>query len=245
MYEITKGYKQGRAVMFYDLLDASEQTTLQKVKKDKVVEMCNNGNVGNAKIQMWEGKPIVRVRGNIPLVKLDDSGNEQGSIQKTVRSRQGNGAVHREQSVQNEQSVQSGQAPRVAKDAPENYISVADKAVVVGKIRTGRPRIKEQQAYAGYDMQNVYDQRKLNSSVTYDGLNTLGDLFDRIAKECRVRERDTYKKNFGKKIDISKKISGLQRSYVLTVQSEMITYLVNMAQLELSEVYLKYKVEFA
>lgn len=221
MLEITKGYKEGRAVMYYDLFDAMEQKTTEKVHKDDVVKLCEENKVNNAKIQWWEGKPIVRVKGNIELVKLGQSGNVEGAIQKSVRNTQKQENEKREEHTGVE-------------------VSVADKAVVVGKLRSSRPKLKEQQAYIGYSMDNIYERRKLNSTVTYDGLNTLADLFDKIADEYKVNGRETYKKNFGKKIDITKKISGLQREYVLKVQAEMAVYLVNMAQLEIQEVYLKY-----
>ena len=73
MWKITKGYKEGRAVMYYDLTDSVDNKVRAKVHKDEVVKLSENGEIHNTKIQWWEGKAIVRCSDVFEIVKADSN----------------------------------------------------------------------------------------------------------------------------------------------------------------------------
>lgn len=218
--EIIKGYKKGRAVLFYDLLDPLENKTLEMVSKEEVVRLCNAGNITNAKIQMWEGKPIVRVKAtNLPLVKMDDNGNITGAAYKTVRS-------------------SSGERKEVARQQDEPIISVADAGTVVGKITNKRK--KENTSFAGYDYKNIVEQQEMKKSLNFNNVKTLGDLFDAIASDFGVKRVELYRKEISKKIKLEKDVTSFPSMTLQSIQYNIATYLMNMAHNEANEVYSKY-----
>lgn len=73
MWKITKGYKEGRAVMYYDLTNSADNKVRTKVHKDEVVKLCEGGQIHNTKIQWWEGKAIVRCSDKFEIIKADSS----------------------------------------------------------------------------------------------------------------------------------------------------------------------------
>lgn len=218
--EIIKGYKKGRAVMFYDVLDPLENKTLEKVSKAEIVQMCNNGQITNAKIQIWEGKPIVRVSSsNLPLVKIDENGNVTGVAQKETRSAS---ATHKK--------VEKHEEP---------IISVADQGVQVGKLSNKR-RVKENTSFAGYDYKNILEQQEMRKSLNFSNIETIEELFDEIAKDFGVKNKELYKKEISKKLKLDKEIKGFPSIQLQSIQYNIATYLMNMAHNEINEVYSKY-----
>ena len=217
MFEITRGYKQGRAVMFYDLLDAVENKTLEMVCKEHVVKLCNEGSISNAKIQMWEGKPIVRVQNsNLPLVKIDNSGQIIGEAHKTVR----NGSENR---IKHEEVI-----PTV-------------KSTVVGKINPKKAS-RQDTAYTGYDYKHIVAKQDMNKSVSYKELSTVNDLFNIMASEFGLHQIELYRDAISKKVNLDKKLDGMNLQMIMSIQSSMATYLMNMAHNEINTVYMKYHV---
>lgn len=217
MFEITKGYKQGRAVMFYDIFDALDNNKRTMVHKDEIVKLVEGGQISNAKIQWWEGKAIVRLQNsNIELVKVDADNNIVGVAQVANRG---------------------GQAHSVK--TSERVVDVSSKAVVVGKLNS-KKAAKQSVAYTGYDTNYVVEQQSMNNTIDLTGVNTVGDLFVMIAKEFNLRKPDVYLTEFNKKIRLDKPISSFHSTELSGLQSSISTYLMNMAHNEINEVYLKY-----
>lgn len=207
---IVKGYKQGRAVMFYDITAIDGSCAKSMIPKDEIVKMCGEGLIGNAKIQWWEGKPIVRVADkNLPIVKLDDAGHECGVVEKATRN------------------TKSGFTQ------PKEI-----KTVAITTSKPARRKKLDETIYTGYAVDNSH---KLASEINYTEINTVGDLFDLMAKEFGVRNAEKYKANFGKKVNLSMDIRKNTQSIVLSIQDSMATYLMNMANLEIRDTYMKYK----
>lgn len=210
MYKIARGYKQGRAVMFYDITAIDGSCAKQLVPKDEIVKMCDNGEIGNAKIQWWEGKPIVRCSDkNLPLVKVDDSKNIIGEASHTVRN--------------------------TANRQETNAVQV--KSEVKGKLATKAH--KRSISCNAYIVEKPVEKFS-NIPGAYSEIKTLEDLFNKIAEDFRVRRAEEYKKEFSKKIDISKELSKLTPDYIKCVQHSIATYLMNMSYDETADVYLKY-----
>lgn len=225
MYQITRGYKQGRAVLYYDVVDPVENKTTEMIPKDNIVKMCTDGQISNAKIQWWEGKPIVRCENKqLPLVRVDENGNIIGVATQAVRS--------------GERAQRSSQTS-TQRSAREAVISVADKAVEVGKVSTRRP--KRNIAYGGYDPKNVLEQRDLYRTIDLSGLRTIGDMFDYIAKDFRVQQVEKYKDEFGKKVKLDRELSGIGTAQLKAIQYGAATYLMNMLYDEIAEVYMKWQ----
>ena len=216
--EITKGYKKGRAVLFYDVLDLMEHKTMEKVPKAQVVGLCNEGKISNAKIQMWEGKPIVRVKtANLPLVQLSENDEVLGSIEKATRTRGNKDGKAREDVV----------------------ISIANKGVQVGKLNS-KKRVKESTSFAGYDYKNVVEQREAKRAIDFSKFRTVEELYDYIAKDFNIKNVELYKKEIGKKIKMEKEIKSLTGGTAQGVAYTIATYLMNMAYNEINETYYKY-----
>lgn len=225
MYQITRGYKQGRAVLYYDVVDPVENKTTEMVPKDNIVKMCTDGQISNAKIQWWEGKPIVRCENKqLPLVRVDENGNIIGIATQAVRSGE---RVQRDSQIGTQRSTR------------EAVISVADKAVEVGKVSTRRP--KRNIAYGGYDPKNLLEQQDLSRTIDLSGLRTIGDMFDYIAKDFRVQQVEKYKAEFGKKIKLDRELSGIGTAQLRAIQYGAATYLMNMLYDEIAEVYMKWQ----
>ena len=225
MYQITRGYKQGRAVLYYDVVDPVENKTTEMVPKDNIVKMCTDGQISNAKIQWWEGKPIVRCENKqLPLVRVDENGNIIGIATQAVRSGE---KVQRDSQIGTQRSTR------------EAVISVADKAVEVGKVSTRRP--KRNIAYGGYDPKNVLEKQDLSRTIDLSGLRTIGDMFDYIAKDFRVQQVEKYKAEFGKKVKLDKELSGIGTAQLRAIQYGAATYLMNMLYDEIAEVYMKWQ----
>lgn len=225
MYQITRGYKQGRAVLYYDVVDPVENKTTEMVPKDNIVKMCTDGQISNAKIQWWEGKPIVRCENKqLPLVRVDENGNIIGIATQAVRSGE---RVQRDSQIGTQRSTR------------EAVISVADKAVEVGKVSTRRP--KRNIAYGGYDPKNLLEQQDLSRTIDLSGLRTIGDMFDYIAKDFRVQQVEKYKAEFGKKVKLDRELSGIGTAQLRAIQYGAATYLMNMLYDEIAEVYMKWQ----
>lgn len=213
MFNIVKGYKQGRAVMFYDLAETDGSLAKEMVEKASVVKMCDNGEIANAKVQWWEGKAIVRCSDKkLPLVRIDDNGNIIGVAEQAVRN-------SNNQAIKNEQAVCNN--------------------TVVGKVSTKRAT-KRNIAYGGYDRKNLVEKLEINKSVDISGLDTVSDLFDYIAKDFRVQQVDKYKNEFGKKVKLSAKLSSIGQNQLKAIEYGAATYLMNMLYDEIGEVYSKW-----
>ncbi|MBO5390003.1 MAG: hypothetical protein J6A59_18050 [Lachnospiraceae bacterium] len=219
MFEITRGYKQGRAVLFYDIINPIDNEKKEMVSKAAIVQMCNDGKISNAKIQMWEGKPIVRVQTKeLPLVKVDESGNILGVAHQAVR---------------NTASTVTHRA------VTENVVDLSHKAKVVGKLNP-KKAAKQDTSYGGYDYKNIVQHQELNRSVSYSGLVTISDLFDKIANEFGLQQKELYKAEIGKKVKLSRELSGINNTEIAAIQSSIATYLMNMAHDEVNKTYIKY-----
>ena len=221
MWELTKGYKQGRAVMYYDMIDSLDSNKREMVDKDEVVKITEAGQVSNAKIQWWEGKPIVRLQNStIELVKVDENKVVVGVAQVATR-----GGQTSTNSIKSEKQ--------------EKMVDVSSKAVVVGKVNSKKAS-KQNLAYTGYDTNYVVAQQNANNTIDLTGVNTVGDLFVTVAKEFNLRKVDIYLTEFNKKIRLDKPLSSFHNTEVKGLQSSIATYLMNMAHNEINEVYLKY-----
>lgn len=224
MFEITKGYKQGRAVMYYDLLDPMEGKTQEQVPKLTVVQLCNEGQVSNATIQMWEGKPIVRVKSNIPLMKLGDNGEVLGYTEKVIRNT----------------GTNTGSTKRVHKEEVVNAPMPSSK--VMGKVNP-RKAFKENTAFTGYDRKHMVEHQELNKEVNYKGMKTLNDLFNVIAADFGAHDVELYRSEVSKKIKLDRDIEGINRSELLSIQNSIAMYIMNMVYGEIQKTYLKYMVK--
>lgn len=228
MYEITKGYKQGRSVLFYDITDVMSKETREKVDKDTVVKLAEAGEVKDTKIQWWQGKAIVRSNTKFDILKLNDSGEVVGQAPVVTRSRSG---------------VKS--AAQVCKEVydmypPENSIDVSDKATVVGSIKTKRKR--NEKVFAGYDMANVREARENKPDFKFDADSTIGSMIMDMIKDFGLKDTTTYYQQLAKKMDMNKKVTIANKAMVVGIQRSVATYLMNMANLETRETYLKYTV---
>ena len=228
MYEITKGYKQGRSVLFYDITDVMSKETREKVDKDTVVKLAEAGEVKDTKIQWWQGKAIVRSNTKFNILKLNDSGEVVGQAPVVTRSRSG---------------VKS--AAQVCKEVydmypPENSIDVSDKATVIGSIKTKRKR--NEKVFAGYDMANVREVRENKPNFKFDKDSTIGNMVLDMIKDFGLKDTETYYQQLAKKVDMNKKVETTNKAMVAGIQRSVATYLMNMANLETRETYLKYTV---
>lgn len=228
MYEITKGYKQGRSVLFYDITDVMSKETREKVDKDTVVKLAEAGEVKDTKIQWWQGKAIVRSNTKFNILKLNDSGEVVGQAPVVTRSRSG---------------VKS--AAQVCKEVydmypPENSIDVSDKATVIGSIKTKRNR--NEKVFAGYDMANVREVRENKPNFKFDKDSTIGNMVLDMIKDFGLKDTETYYQQLAKKVDMNKKVETTNKAMVAGIQRSVATYLMNMANLETRETYLKYTV---
>lgn len=228
MYEITKGYKQGRSVLFYDITDVMSKETREKVDKDTVVKLAEAGEVKDTKIQWWQGKAIVRSNTKFDILKLNDSGEVVGQAPVVTRSRSG---------------VKS--AAQVCKEVydmypPENSIDVSDKATVIGSIKTKRKR--NEKVFAGYDMANVREVRENKPNFKFDKDSTIGNMVLDMIKDFGLKDTETYYQQLAKKVDMNKKVETTNKAMVAGIQRSVATYLMNMANLETRETYLKYTV---
>lgn len=214
MYKITKGYKEGRAVMYYDLSDTVDNTLREKVHKDEVVKLCEDGQVHNTKIQWWEGKAIVRCSDTFEVVKIDNSGAVLCKVESVKRNSKNSEKCDKQEAVV--------------------------KYEVVGKLRKKK---KESIAYNGYDKQFEVDQMQVQNSIDYAKIETVGAMFMTIADEYKLKNTDKYLEQFAKKVNPEKKLSSMARSMVLSIQDSICTYLMNMAYKEIQETWIKYRVK--
>lgn len=226
MFEITRGYKQGRAVQYYDLLDPMEGKTQEQVPKLTVVQLCNEGQVSNATIQMWEGKPIVRVKSNIPLMKLGDNGEVLGYTEKVVRNTHSISGTSGTKQVHKEKEV----------EAP------LPNSKVMGKVNP-RKAFKENTAFTGYDRKHMVEHQELNKEVNYKDMSTLNDLFNVIAADFGAHDIELYRSEVSKKIKLDRPIDGINRSELLSIQNSIAMYIMNMVYGEIQKTYLKYMVK--
>lgn len=210
MYQITRGYKQGRAVMFYDIAAIDGSCARQLVPKDEVVKMCNGGEIGNAKIQMWEGKAIVRVANkNFPLVKL----NSDGSTVATEHSVRTTTKEHRTTSVSN---------------------GVTTKAKVIGKINVKRASKADTKFDVSKLDYNTVEKNNLN------GIKTFGELFDAIATDLKLSDIEKYKKEMSVKLDMDRAITSVGYESLAIIRSSMTSYIMNMVYEQINEAYAKW-----
>lgn len=220
MFRITKAYKQGRGVLFYDLTDEVEHSVIEKVHKDEVVKLCEDGQVYNTKIQWWEGKPIVRIGDkNIPIIRVDEAGAFIGNVAPVTRNH-------------------SNSLNKSNEDA--KTIDISAKAKVVGKLSNKKP--KNNITYHGYDTKYVVEQQELSSTIDYSKYNTLGDLFVGMVKDYGLKDGVAYLEQFAKKVDLNKEIKGMNKSILLSIQNSINIYLMNMASKEMNDTFLKYNI---
>lgn len=216
MLKIVKGYKQGRAVMFYDLADEFGKITNERLDKDSVVKMCESGEICNAKIQWWEGKPIVRCADkNLPLVKLGENNEVMGAV--AHRSRNSASSTVNEPVVHEKAIVES---------------------TVVGKLADKKP--KKQTSFDGYAIGNVVEQRAKASELFTLNFNTLDDMFVYIANDFGVKNADLYRKEISKKIKLDRPASSVSPMQLRMMQYSIATYLMNMKYNEIADAYTKY-----
>ena len=218
MAKIVKGYKQGRGVAFYDIEEAPLGKVSTKVPKDEVVNLINSGKIANATIQWWQGKPIVRVKENIELVKivaLDSSG------------------VTKE-----EPTAKRGQATRpVSINNEEIHAKAVVNSQVVGKLSKKKTN---ETIYETITKREIDEHRKVVSTINYKGMETLEDLLDTMIKDFSLKDVVTYKAMIAKKVKLNQKIFGLAQSNLLSIQESMAVYLMNMANMETRNTYAKY-----
>ena len=124
----------------------------------------------------------------------------------------------------------------------EKAVDISSKAKVVGKISKTSKK-KESIAYGGYDKQLEVEQAQAQTSINYAAIDTVGALFITIAREYNLKHTDEYLKQFAKKINTEKKISSMAQSMVLAIQDSINTYLMNMANREVQETWIKYRVK--
>lgn len=230
MYRVTRAYKEGRAVLYYDIVDVMENTTREKVHKDDIVKLTEDGQIKDCKIQWWEGKPIVRLADkNIPIVKIE--GGQAIEVERRVK-----GIVNsKSQGIKNTEHTNNISTKK------EKIVDISDKDVVVGRLATKRP--KDTIAF-GYDRNLVIEAQQLKSSVKLSSFNTLDDLFNTMAKDFNIKKVEEYRAAINKKIKLDRKISSLAQMEVQRLQDAMCTYLMNMANKETQEAFLKYRVTY-
>lgn len=238
-FTITKGYKLGRAVSFYDIEDVLNNKKLVKVKKDEIVRMCEAGEIENAKIQWWQGAPIVRLKSdNIPIERTDDSGNNLGEVQRVTKNIHPSTQTNPATAVSTSHTTPSNKPYTVSKETATE-ITVGLNARVVGKL-SNKPKKNNISFNAGYDYKNVTDQIALSNQIDYKKMQTIDDLFDTIATDFHADKADEYKKSVSKSIKLDKKLSSMSNSEIGAVQSTIATYLMNMVYDEISQKYIKY-----
>lgn len=222
MLEITKGYKVGKAVMFYDLTDCMDKTTTERVPKDQVVKACDDGQISNAKVQWWQGNPIVRCTNkNLPLIKLDNSGNIVGEAQRAIRN--ASAGMHHTEHKEVEQPVKI-------------------ESKVVGKLNTtGGKKVKQDIQYGGYDKKYADYQHQLRSTVDVSKLKTINDLFNMMAADFNLKNVEVYRNQVEKKMSLNKKLEGMHGSQIAAIQESLAVYMMNMASNEINETYIKYR----
>jgi hypothetical protein len=219
-YVITKGYKLGRAVSFYDLEDAMNNKTLFKVKKEEIVKMCESGEITNAKIQWWQGSPIVRIQSpNIPIEKLvsdnttlsTNKANQTAKISKTTATQ----------------------------STSINIDTKLLNARVIGKLST-KPKKNNTSFSAGYDYKYINEQLQLSNQIDYKNIQTVEDLFNTIANDFHAENIEVYRKSAAKSMKLDRKLSSMSKSEICAVQSSIATYIMNMVYDEISQKYIKY-----
>lgn len=222
MAVITKGYKVGRGVAFYDIEEytgsIANQKVLTRVPKDDVVKSIENGVITNAKVQWWQGKPIVRVQNNIELVKIIVT---DGLSKEEQTAKRGQTRV----------TTKSCPASCTGSDKPEI------KAKVVGKLSKKR---SDETVYEAVIRKEIDEHKKAVSTVKYDGMETLEDLVDHMISDFRLRDTDKYKSMLAKKIKLSQKLSGIAQSNLIGIQESIAVYLMNMSYMETRDTYTKY-----
>lgn len=228
MYRVTRAYKEGRAVLYYDIVDVMENTKREKVHKDEIVKLTENGQVKDCKIQWWEGKSIVRLADkSIPIVKIEDG--QAIEVERRSRNNSNSGEVKNNIHTSNISTKN------------EKTVDISDKAVVVGKLATKRP--KETIAF-GYDKTAVIEAQQLKSTVQLSKFDTINDLFNEMAKDFGVKNIEVYREAIGKKIRLDRKISSVAQMEMRKMQDAICTYLMNMANKEINEAWLKYSVTY-
>ena len=219
MFRITRAYKEGRAVLYYDMVDTKDNSKRDKVHKDEVVKLSENGQIKDCRIQWWEGKPIVRLSDkDIPIVKIE--GGQAVDVKRTVR---------------NDKAVEVKESVKVE----EEIIDISSKAVVVGKLATKKPKLD---IGFGYDKSNMTDAQNLKSTVNKKEFSTLNDLFNQMVKEFNLRDVEVYRKEISKKISLNRIVANIPSIEYLNIQDRMCLYLSNMAYKEINETYIKYRV---
>lgn len=218
--QLVRGYKQGRGVMFYDVAEIDGSCVKQMVPKSEVVELCNSGQITNAKIQMWEGKAIVRCSNKqLPLVKIDANKNIIGEASHSVRSTN---------------SI-------VGNTRNEKIVSVSNKAEVVGKLYNSSRKPKRNTAFDGYCTKNKDIENTGAINVSFDNCDSVEDMFNMIASDFNVVNIEEYRKQFGKKVKLNRKLNTIRASDIRVLKEAIATYIMNMAYDEIQETYLKYK----
>lgn len=216
MLALAKGYKQGRAVLYYDVVNEKGEVVQAMAPKATVVDLCNKGCISNAKIQMWEGKAIVRCSNKaLPLLRIDDSGNIIGTATQAVRN---GDATHKHEEV---------------------HVDVSSKTEVVGKITNRR---KKETTFPGYSRDTLIATREMSKTISYPSGSTVNDMFNIMAAEFGVKRVDEYRTSFASKVALDKKLDTMNSAMLAGIQSALAVYLMNMANLEIRDTYLKYMI---
>lgn len=197
--------------MFYDMCEVKGTCAREMVTKAEVVELCNKGEIANAKIQMWEGKPIVRCSNKrLPLVKVDNNNRIIGEAKQAVRSHSNN--------------------------IEETTATI--NSTVVGKV--SNKLAKRNVKFAGYSDIEIHNKRVLEQSVNIDGVATVEQLVEFIGNDFGVKNIELYKKEIGKKVKLDRNISGIPTMELRNIKYAIATYLMNMKYDEIAETYMKY-----
>jgi hypothetical protein len=219
MSTITKGYKQGRAVTFYDISE-DNGAVQEKVSKDSVVKLCEAGKISNAKVQWWQGNPIVRCSDNIPLAKIDTDGNIIGIANKTVRKPVEQIAVADRQSV--------------------NTVAQTETSATQQRTRVDTQSITRKAALTGYDPKHIREQRKAAMENSISDAKTLEDVFNYMADDFCVKYIDGYRKQLSSKMKLDREVANISTTELKQIEYMFATFLMNMKYEEVQESYIKY-----
>lgn len=217
MARILKGYKKGRSFVGYDVYDDKQNKQLDMVDKNAVARMCGEGFITNATVQWWQGKPIIRLKDeSVQIVSIVTPDGETPAV------------VHR---------VKTGLTGYTGASQVNSVKQQPVQSEVVGKISKKR---KNETAFDGINKKEIEEHRQLASTIKYDKMNTLGDLFEQMMVDFRLKNTDTYRKMIAKKVKLETPIRGLARQNLMAIQQAMAVYLMNMSNLETREIYTKY-----
>lgn len=137
-----------------------------------------------------------------------------------------------------EPTAKRGQATRpVSINNEEIHAKAVVNSQVVGKLSKKKTN---ETIYETIAKREIDEHRKVVSTINYKGMETLEDLLDTMIKDFSLKDVVTYKAMIAKKVKLNQKISGLAQSNLLSIQESMAVYLMNMANMETRNTYVKY-----